>query len=186
MKLIKITQCCLFLLVLLLISSTVHSSDSDRHGFVGGFGIGHSPYANWDLGEIPSETNTGTAFKILFGYGISGNNVLVYELSLVALRSELLNNTFIIQGMSGIRWFHFYESSSDWVLFTSLGAGTFLFGTEFSNVGGRGFGAQVGAGIEFKRHFQLDLNYVFGSTSDTNRLDTDHKLLMITLSVLAL
>ncbi len=186
MKTLFVKQTCLILLASFVLVSSAHTSDSDRRGFVGGFGIGHSPYANFDFAEIPGESNTGTAFKILFGYGISGNNVLVYEFSAVAPHSDLLNNTLIIQGMSGIRWFHFYESSSDWVLFTSLGAGRMLFGTEFSNVGGRGFGLQIGAGIEFKRHFHLDLNYIFGSTSGSNSFDTDHKLLMITLNVLAL
>ena len=172
--------------ILLLLASSAHSSDSDRHGFVGGFGIGHSPYANWDLGDIPGETNMGTAFKLFFGYGISHSNILVWEISGTVTTSAVLNNTHILQGINGFRWFHFYESGSKFVFFTSLGAGRMLFGTEFSNVGGFGFGLQVGAGIEFKRHFHLDLNYIFGSTSASDSFDTDHKLLMITLSVLAL
>ena len=186
MKTLFVKQSCLILLASFVLASSAHTSDSDRHGFVGGFGIGHCPYANWDLEDIPGETNTGTAFKLFFGYGISRSNILVWELSGTAATSEVLNNTRIVQGMSGFRWFHFYESSSAWVFFTSVGAGATLFGTEFSNVGGRGFGLQVGAGIEFKRHFHLDLNYIFGSTSASDSFDTDLKLLMITLNVLAL
>ena len=186
MKTLFVKQTCLILLASFVLVSSAHSSDSDRHGFVGGFGIGHSPYANFDFAEIPGETNKGAVFKLFFGYGISHSNILVWEISATAATSEALNNTHIFQGINGFRWFHFYESSSAWVFFTSLCAGETLFATEFSNVGGRGFGVQVGAGIEFKRHFHLDLNYIFGSTSASDSFDTDHKLLMITLNVLAL
>ena len=55
MKTLFVKQSCLILLASFVLASSAHTSDSDRHGFVGGFGIGHCPYANWDLEDIPGE-----------------------------------------------------------------------------------------------------------------------------------
>ena len=176
-----------FILVLisLLLPCSAFPFDGNRKGLVVGFGFGFTPYAYWNRHNSVDETNTGTAVKVLLGYGINEKNVLAYEISGVSVESDLLNSTELIQGLNGIIWYHYHSKIAGATIYSSLGIGKIGFVSEFSNVAGRGFGGQVGVGLEFRRHFQLDVIYLIGRTSSSDDVNFDHQVLSILFTALA-
>ena len=185
MILLGVKQSCLFLFVLSLMVFPAHSFDGNRKGLVAGFGLGLSPYASWHGESGLEETNTGKAFKLLIGYGLDEKNVLALEMLGIYMESDILNNGLIIQGLSGLNWYHFYTESSEIAFFNTFGIGVIPFVTESSPIGGRGLGGKLGAGIEFKRYFQFELNYVFGSTSSIDNFKTNHSVFTVLVTVFA-
>lgn len=183
LSLIQTKTTFILVLILLTLPCFAFPFDGNRKGLVAGFGFGFTPYAYWNRHNSVDETNTGTAVKVLLGYGFNEKNVLAYEISGVSVESDLLNSTELIQGLNGIIWYHSKIAGA--TIYSSLGIGKIGFVSEFSNVGGRGFGGQIGVGLELKRHFQLDVIYLIGRTTSKDDVNFDHQVLLILFTALA-
>jgi len=169
-------------LTILLIPTSVFPFDGQRKGFNAGLGIGFSPSTNFDIQNSVDESNSAFTVKVLVGYGFDDKNLLTYQIIGNSIKSKVLDNSEIVQGLDGIQWYHYFRGPSGDKIFVSAGIGAMVFATPYSNLGGRGLGFELGTGYELKRHFQLELFYIWGETDSGNNRTADHTMLVFLLS----
>jgi len=178
------TNC--LILAIILFPLTSFSFDGQRKGLNLGIGLGFSPYASFDWNNSIDENNVAASAKFSIGYGIDNNNIITYQGMGSGVTSTSFNDTFILQGLWGPRWIHYFGESDHKSFFGSAGFGWLRFWSEYSDVCGSGLGYEIGMGYEIMRHFQLELFYFWGETeSNKYSRTTDHSVLSHLVSAYA-
>jgi hypothetical protein len=163
------------LFALLVSSSSVVAFDSSRKGFVIGAGFGHAVNSHWGNSDTPLDENKGgVGFSFLVGYAWDSKNMLVIETNATGYVSDVewgevrfsgFTEQNIIQGFAGVSWYHYYTVSGVSEFFTSSGVGIYSFNVQAVDANKPGFGALVGLGYAYRRHFQIGVYFGAGRTS---------------------
>jgi hypothetical protein len=172
-------------LVILLGVSSGYAFDGKRKGFVLGFGLGVAPTAKWTNNlRIGDVSGTGYSVNFLIGYAWNDRNMLVYEAKGVMFKSSSLNDKYSIQGLDCAQWYHYWGMNKR-KLFTSVGLGRMILGTQYCDIDGEGLGYSIGGGYEFMKQVQIGLFYMGGHTSNDLGLKANHYMLNVLITVVA-
>lgn len=175
-------------LISLVLVSTGYSFDGNRKGFVAGLGIGVSPVAHWTIDNSSVKVDeVGLGINGMLGYAWDDRNMLVGENNISLYNTEEIGGTRVVQGWSGVSWYHYWGSSKR-KPFTMVGLGLMTFSTEYANIQGNGYGFVAGAGLELFKQVQIGAYYSGGRTSDTyngEKLKASHGLLNLLVTMVA-
>jgi hypothetical protein len=172
-----------FVFVLFTLISTPASwaFDGNRKGIVFGGGFGYGPVATFEYGDT-YQKYSGLGTNLMAGYGLDERNIIVF------LDNGIWHDfkgTPVVQGFSGLAWFHHLNATGPTLLF-GAGAGLQAFTSFDKKYRSKDFGVGVAAatGYEFKKHFMIYGSVCWGETADANR-NFSHLQIQIGLSALA-
>ncbi|PWB74127.1 hypothetical protein C3F09_04390 [candidate division GN15 bacterium] len=172
-------------LLVIAFCATTHAFDGKRKGFVAGFGLGFTPIASLSADRLGIETTkSGFGANMLAGYAWDDRNMIVYEGSGCLSKVSELGSSYVLQGLNGVGWYHYWGNSNRRV-FTSVGIGLMVFSTEHWNVDGHGFGYSAGVGYEFLKQLQVGLYYAGGHTSNDYGVSANHTVLNLLVTLVA-
>ncbi len=175
----------------LLASAATQAFDGNRKGFVAGFGGGIAPVIHWvNEGSDADFDETGFGFNLLLGYAWDDRNVIAYEGIGWAYPVAGSSSEYVFQALDGIRWYHYYGKRARRV-FTSVGIGWVVGGTDMSEISISGIGYTVGVGYEFLKQLQIGVYYTGAHTSshsdisDDFEVKTDRSILTVLVTLVA-
>jgi hypothetical protein len=179
---------------LLLISATLlvmltvipgHAFDGKRKGFVAGIGLGFTPASHWSTSnDWFNVTENGLAGNGLIGYAWDNSNMIVYEGNGSMYKTSSLNDKWVIQGLDGPRWYH-YWGAGDNRFFTVVGVGMMILATQYCDIDGRGFGVSTGLGLELTKQVQVGAYFIGGHTSNDYGIKANHEMLTLVVTMVA-
>ncbi len=169
----------IFLTVLFCLFTNLNLSawDDNREGFIFGFGIGPSflEYEGFQVNEshgtwlgteytksYSSILNIATNFRI--GYAFN-DNLILYWFSKMSFYSEDYPHGILMLGNAGLGSSYYFSDSSD-SFFMTAGIGYNNLGVLEYGDNYLTYGLTIGGGYEFSKHFDVELDFLFGADND--------------------
>jgi hypothetical protein len=181
-----------------LISSTSHAFDGKRKGFVLGGGIGFSPsgQVNWSMPRIEA-SGTTVVVDVVAGHGFSERDLLLLELHVVPHGLKGMEGLTMVHEFFGLTWRHHFGRGTR-SLFSQIGAGEMVLHTfdtrrdhpadlqfdHFMRSAEVGWGATLGLGYHFLKHFTISGNWWVGSFSHEDGGRVHQSIFDFTTSIL--
>lgn len=169
----------------LLTTVTISAFDGQRSGFVIGGGLGFAPNIKADDG-ITKQSEPGFGANFVIGFAWDNQNMLVWEGNMAGFEK---NNNDVWQGSSTITWYHYFQPTTQ-TFFVAGGLGLYSYasttdwGWLWVDEHDQKAGYLIGAGYEFRRHWQMGLYYSFGETESDN-IRFDHSNVSLLINVIA-
>ena len=167
---------------MLLVPSGVEAFDGNRKGFVVGIGAGVAPVAKWSRSFGINETQSGFAFNLVVGHGLSSKDLVVWSALGATNTSDVFVNQ-VVQGISSFQWYHFL-SNQDQSFYTSIGIGVMVFQPDRGTTRQGGIGFKGELGYEVEKHLLIGTYGILGQTNRRGSTLT-HKQFGILLRLLA-
>jgi len=171
----KIIICILFVISFAV---TASAFDEQRQGFIlgGGFGFASTSYSHtYENGilKITSDNESRMAFTTDFIIGFGTTPQLdVYYMSKVSWFTDsrfYVNNVTIASGVGGVGvTYHLQPGVPSFQISGGIGFSTWSLPFEdYSPDSWFGFGAFIGAGYEYSKHYSANLEILYGNPDDT-------------------
>jgi len=171
---LSVLVCCL--IALILAPSVAEAFDGVRKGFILGFGAGFGATKFKQevtvLGATGSsdwENKGGVATDFKIGYAFDEQIQLYWSArgNWFGITNAFGSSVTILNGVAGPGMtYHFRTTVPSWYVFGSLGYSTWSLPFEDGASTWYGFGATMGGGYEFSRHWSVDVTLAFTNPSD--------------------
>lgn len=143
---------------------SVFAFDGKRKGFVIGGGLGFSPYnsiKSSDNHYLVDFKSSGLALNSHIGYAWDEYNQILFEESFSSLNlKEEVGEKFDCSFVGPV-WYHYFSKPGR-TFYSTFGVGYYFFSTRDNHYKhNKKTGLIFGSGFEFRRHFQINVRYVY-------------------------